>query len=237
MIRTLIVDDERHAREELSALLLELGEIEIIGNCSNAMEAVKAINHDKPELLFLDIKMPVLDGFDLLGMIDEENMPYVVFVTAFDDYALKAFEEKTLDYLLKPIDPDRLAQTMKKVHRALASNESPTYQPLELNRIPCTSAHHIKLIDPKAVEYVHSDISGVHVYTAEGSFYSELTLKVLEARAGLLRCHKQYLINPAKVDEIIPLENGMAEIKTVAGTILPVSRRCLHGVKVAFGLK
>ncbi len=226
MIRTLIVDDERHAREELSALLQELGNIEIIGNCSNAMEAVKAINHDKPELLFLDIKMPVLDGFDLLGMIDEENMPYVVFVTAFDDYALKAFDEKTLDYLLKPIDPERLAQTMKKVNRALASNEPQSYQPLQLNRIPCTSAHHIKLIDPKAVEYVHSDISGVHVYTPEGSFYSELTLKVLEARAGLLRCHKQYLINPAQVDEIIPLENGMAEIKTVAGTILPVSRRC-----------
>ena len=164
-------------------------------------------------------------------------MPYVVFVTAFDDYALKAFDEKTLDYLLKPIDPERLAQTMKKVNRALASNEPQSYQPLQLNRIPCTSAHHIKLIDPKAVEYVHSDISGVHVYTPEGSFYSELTLKVLEARAGLLRCHKQYLINPAQVDEIIPLENGMAEIKTVAGTILPVSRRCLHGVKVAFGLK
>jgi two-component system LytT family response regulator len=201
------------------------------------MEAVKSISHDKPELLFLDVKMPVLDGFDLLAMIDEENMPYVVFVTAFDDYALKAFDEKTLDYLLKPIDPDRLAQTMVKVNRALADNEPPAYQSLQLNRIPCTSAHHIKLIDPEAVEYVHSDISGVHVFTSEGSFFSELTLKVLEARAGLLRCHKQYLINPSQVDEIIPLENGMAEIKTVAGTILPVSRRCLHGVKAAFGLK
>lgn len=237
MIRTLIVDDESHAREELAALLQELGEIEIVGMCANAMDAVKAINHDKPELLFLDIKMPVLDGFDLLGMIDEENMPYVVFVTAFDDYALKAFDEKTLDYLLKPVDPERLAQTMKKVHWALDNNEAPSYTPLKLNRIPCTSAHHIKLIDPAAVEYVHSDISGVHVFTAEGNFYSELTLKVLEARAGLLRCHKQYLINPAQVDEIIPLENGMAEIKTVAGSILPVSRRCLHKVKEAFGLK
>ncbi|PLY04949.1 MAG: two-component system response regulator YehT [Desulfuromonas sp.] len=237
MIRTLIVDDERHAREELEVLLLELGDIEIVGTCANAMEAVKAINHERPELIFLDIKMPVIDGFTLLGMIEEEIMPYVVFVTAFDEYALKAFDEKTLDYLLKPVDPQRLAQTMKKVHGALDNNEKPALPQAQINRIPCTSVNHIKLVDPQDVEYVHSDISGVHVFTAEGNYFSELTLKVLEGRAGLLRCHKQYLINPAKVDEIIPLENGMAEIKTIAGARLPVSRRCLQQVKAAFGLK
>jgi len=237
MIRTLIIDDEQHAREELAALLMELGGIEIIGSCANAMEAVKAIHHDKPELIFLDIKMPAIDGFDLLSMIDEEIMPYVVFVTAFDEYALKAFDEKTLDYLLKPVDPKRLGQTMRKVHWALDNNEKPDLELSQINRIPCVSANHIKLINPRDVDYVHSDISGVHVFTAEGNYYSELTLKVLEARAGLLRCHKQYLINPANVDEIIPLENGVAEIKTVNGAILPVSRRCLQQVKTAFGLK
>lgn len=237
MIRALIIDDEEHAREELEALLVEQGGVQIVGSCGNAMEAVKAINQLNPEMIFLDINMPVLNGFALLDMIDDEIMPYVVFVTAFDEYALKAFEEKTLDYLLKPVDPQRLDQAVNKVTVALASNQQSAYQPLKINRIPCTSGNHIKLIDPKMVEYVHSDISGVHVYTAEGSFYSDLTLKVLEARAGLLRCHKQYLINPAMVDELIPLENGMAEIKTVAGSVLPVSRRCLSAVKVAFGLK
>lgn len=237
MIRTLIVDDEQHAREELAALLLEHGDIDIVGSCCNAMEAVKAINHDHPELLFLDIKMPVLDGFELLSMLDEETMPYVVFVTAFDDYALKAFDEKTLDYLLKPVDPQRLAQTMKKVHWALDNEEKPAFDLPQLNRIPCTSANHIKLVNPQDVEYVHSDISGVHVYTPHGNYYSELTLKVLEVRAGLLRCHKQYLINPSMVDEIIPHEHGTAEIKTVAGHKLPVSRRCFPKVKAVFGLK
>ncbi len=236
MISVLIVDDELHAREELSALLQELGEVEIVGSCANALEAIKVINTKHPEVLFLDIKMPVLDGFDLLGMIDGEIMPYVVFVTAFDEYALKSFEEKTLDYLLKPVDPERLARTMEKVKDAVKSDNVPRYQGARLNRIPCTHGHKIKLIDPSLVEHAHSDISGVHIFTAEGGYYTELTLKVLEDRAGYLRCHKQYLVNPQYVDEIIPLENGMAEIKTYSGDKLPVSRRYLRKLKEAFGL-
>ncbi len=236
MIKVLIVDDEFHAREELAVLLQELGEVEIIGNCASAMDAIKVINHEHPDVVFLDIKMPVLDGFDLLGMIDDEVMPYVVFVTAFDEYALKAFEEKTLDYLLKPVDPERLAKTMEKIRTAVASQHLPNYDIAPLNRIPCVSGHKIKLIDPVAVEYAHSDISGVRVFSADGGFYTELTLKVLEKRAGYLRCHKQYLVNIDTVDEIITLDNGQAEIVTRSGHKLPASRRYLRKVKEVFGL-
>jgi two-component system LytT family response regulator len=236
MIKILIVDDEFHARDELSVLLQELGEVEIIGSCANAMDAIKVINHEHPDVVFLDIKMPVLDGFDLLGMVDDEVMPYVVFVTAFDEFALKAFEEKTLDYLLKPVDPERLAKTMVKVRAAVASQSHPDYDIAPLNRIPCVSGHKIKLIDPVAVEYVHSDISGVRVFSADGGFYTELTLKLLEKRAGYLRCHKQYLVNIDAVDEIITLENGQAEIVTRSGHKLPASRRYLRKVKEVFGL-
>ena len=236
MIRVLIVDDESYAREELAVLLEDIGGVEIVGSCANAMEAIRMVNQEKPDVLFLDIKMPVLDGFDLLGMIEDEVMPYVVFVTAFDEYALKSFEEKTLDYLLKPVDPEHLSRAMQKIRTAVASNQSPSYQIPQLTRIPCISGHKIKLVNPENVEYAHSDISGVHVYIAEGGYYTELTLKVLEGRAGYLRCHKQYLVNPRFVDEIVTQENGLAEIKTHSGYTLPVSRRYLRKLKDAFGL-
>ena len=119
MMRALIVDDEVHAREELQALLEETGEFHILGSCANAFEALKAIKRDRPEVLFLDIQMPILSGFELLSMIDEEVMPIVIFVTAYDEYAVKAFEENALDYLLKPLEKERLTKTVHKLKRML----------------------------------------------------------------------------------------------------------------------
>lgn len=236
MIRVIIVDDELHARDELAALLKDRTEVDVIASCANALEAVKLINKHQPQVLFLDIQMPVIDGFELLSMIDEETMPHVVFVTAYDQYALKAFEEKTLDYLLKPIDPQRLAKTLDKIQRAIHAGDNPHHQAPELTRIPCASGHKIKLIDPQQVEYIHSDLSGVHVFTGEGNFFTELTLKVLEKQLGLLRCHKQYLINLEQIIEINTLENGLAEVTTHSGQKLPVSRRYLRSLKEAFHL-
>ena len=236
MIRAVIVDDEAYAREELAALLDELGEVEISGSCANAMEAIKVINQEHPDVVFLDIKMPVLDGFDLLAMIDEEVMPYVVFVTAFDEYALKAFEEKTLDYLLKPVDPARLAKALARIRTAVAESNRPRYDFPALKRIPCVSGQKIRLIDPVLVEYVHSDLSGVRLFVGADGFYTELTLKVLEERAHYLRCHRQYLVNPELVDELIVLDTSHAEIVTRSGHKLPVSRRYLRHVKDVFGI-
>ena len=236
MTRVMIVDDEQHAREELATLLKEVSDVEIIASCANALEAVKLINKHHPQVLFLDVQMPLIDGFELLSLLDDEVMPHVVFVTAYDQYALKAFEEKTLDYLLKPIDPDRLSKTMAKIAATIEAGQSPPKEAAELTRIPCSSGHKIKLIDPQHVEYIHSDVSGVHVFTAEGNFFTELTLKVLESQLGLLRCHKQYLINLQQVAEIIPLENGLAEVATHSGHKLPVSRRYLRSLKEAFHL-
>lgn len=234
MIRVMIVDDERNAREELATLLAEVAEVEVIASCANALEAIRLINKERPQVLFLDIQMPVIDGFELLSMIDEEIMPQVVFVTAYDQYALKAFEEKTLDYLLKPIDPERLQKTMAKIETTVKNGVTPQYQAPELTRIPCARGHKIKLIDPRQIEHVHSDLSGVHVVTSEGTFHTELTLKVLEQQLGLQRCHKQYLVNLEQVAEITTLENGLAEIKTSSGQVLPVSRRYLRSLKDAF---
>lgn len=235
MIRALIVDDEVHAREELCSLLEESGCYQILATCANAIEAIKAINRHRPDVLFLDIQMPVLNGFELLAMIDAEIMPHVVFITAFDEFALKAFEEKTLDYLLKPVEKERLAKTTEKLKAIIQKGTHASYDSLQVKRIPCLCGNKIKLIDPRDVELVRSELSGVHVVTDQGDFYTELTLKVLEQRTGLLRCHKQFLVNPDALDEIVLLDNGLAEIRTRSGRQVPVSRRYLKDLKELLG--
>ncbi|RLB69688.1 MAG: two-component system response regulator YehT [Deltaproteobacteria bacterium] len=236
MIRALIIDDEQHAREELEHLIAETGAFEVLGSCANAIDALRRIRTEKPELLFLDIEMPVLNGFELLAMIEDELMPHVVFVTAYNEHALKAFEEKTLDYLLKPVSPERLLKTVNKVREAIRRGELPRYQVESLRHVPCQFANRIKLVPVADVEYVFSDLTGIHLVTAEGQFFTELTLKVLEERTSLLRCQRQYLVNSEMIDEIRLLDNGLAEIKTRLGNTLPVSRRYLRQLKVHLDL-
>ncbi|PLX86968.1 MAG: two-component system response regulator YehT [Desulfuromonas sp.] len=236
MIRALIVDDEQHAREELQVLLEATDAFEIVGSCSNALEAIRVINRDQPQVIFLDIDMPVLSGFELLSMLEKEQMPQVVFVTAYDEFALKAFEEQAVDYLLKPVDPERLNKTVEKLQQVGASTLPAHYRTAELKRIPCIGASRVKLINPGSVEFVRSDVSGIHLITDDGEFFTELTLKTLEQRTNLVRCHKQYLVNPEKIDEILLLEGGLAEIHTGSGRQLPVSRRYMKLLKETFEL-
>jgi two-component system LytT family response regulator len=164
-------------------------------------------------------------------MIDQERMPYVIFVTAYDEYALKAFEEKTLDYLLKPVEPDRLEMAVRKIKGALEGGSQQSFETHPLTRIPCVTANRVRLVDLNQIEYVHSDLSGVHVVGGGTESYTELTLKILEARSSLTRCHRQYLVNPDQIDEITLLEHGLAEIRTRSGRRLPVSRRYLKRLK------
>jgi two-component system LytT family response regulator len=227
MMSALIVDDEIHSREELEAMLKETGEFIISGKCANALEAIQAIKRVKPDVLFLDVQMPVINGFELLSMIDEKLMPNVVFVTAYDEYALKAFEENTLDYLLKPVEKGRLAKTVRKLKRMLNGGEKPVYAGSDIKKIPCVLSSKIKLINASEVDYVKSNETGVYIICPGGEFYTDLTLKVLEDRTDLVRCHKQFLVNIERVDEIILHENMLAEIKTKSGHHVPVSRRHL----------
>lgn len=238
MIRTLIVDDELHAREELEALLLETGEFTIVGKCANVIEALREIRKQSPEVLFLDVQMPAISGFEMLSMIDQENMPSVVFVTAYDEYAVKAFEEDALDYLVKPVEKDRLAKTVRKLQQDFAERERdrPVYTTPEIRKIPCVMTNRIKLIGIAEVDYVRSDHAGVYVVSPKGEFFTELTLKVLEDKTTLVRCHKQFLVNLDHVDEILLPENMGAEIKLKSGTRVPVSRRFLKRLKETLGI-
>lgn len=236
MIKALVIDDEPYAREELIELLHDSGDIEIIGSGANAIEGLKMINLLKPEVVFLDIQMPQITGIELLSMLDPDTMPKIVFVTAYDDYAIKAFEDNAFDYLLKPVEPTRLAKTLAKLKREL---RQPDYTPLineMLELIPCSGHNRILLLSPADIELAHSDLSGVHIVTKDTKATTQLTLKVLEEKTPLIRCHRQYLVHPQAIREIKLLDNGLAEITTQHGQQVPVSRRYLKEIKDRYGL-
>jgi two-component system LytT family response regulator len=238
VIRALIVDDEPYAREELALLIAEHPDIEVIDACSNAVEALRLINRTKPDVVFLDVQMPRISGMELAGMLDPDAMPRIVFVTAHDQYAVAAFEENAFDYLLKPLEPARLAKTLARIretfHKPVATNG-----PLlpALTQIPCFLGDRIRLVRLEDVEYVYCDTVGVHVVTAEGETSTDLTLTALEKRSDLVRCHRQCLIRLANAREIRLLDNGLGEVSTRSGRTVAVSRRHLRELRERIGLQ
>jgi len=230
MMSALIVDDELHARDELESLLVETSAFKIVGRCGNAVEALHAIRMERPDVVFLDIQMPAISGFELLSMLEDDELPAVVFVTAHDAFAVRAFEERALDYLLKPVSRERLAKTVERLRTLPGVEARRGYPRAEIKRIPCLVARAIKLVDVPDVEFVKSSDAGVYVVTAKGELFTELTLRVLEERGRLVRCHKQFLVNIDQVDEI-RIEEGLAVIRTRSGQQVPVSRRHLPGLR------
>lgn len=238
MLSALVIDDELLAREELTELLEETGHIEVIDQACNAIEGLKKINQLKPDVVFLDIQMPQITGIELLGMLDPDTMPKVVFVTAYDEFAIQAFEDNAFDYLLKPVDTCRLDKTIQRLLKSqltINKQQVAAITPPSLDQIPCIGLNRIVIIPTKDVEFSYSDISGVHIQTHDQKADSQLTLKVLEEKTNLVRCHRQFLVNIQAIKEIKLLENGLAEIITVSGHPLPVSRRYLKTLKEMLG--
>ncbi|VEB41924.1 Probable transcriptional regulatory protein YehT [Chromobacterium violaceum] len=170
MLKTLLVDDEPLARDELRELLAAHGDFDIVGECGNAIEAIAFIHRQQPDVVFLDIRMPRISGLEMLAMLDPDKMPRVVFVTAFDDFAIQAFEEHAFDYLLKPVDPQRLAKTLVRLRREAAPQPLDILRrlsPLEL--VPCHGVNRIVLLPLAEVEYVSSRVSGVFVQAGDGA--------------------------------------------------------------------
>ncbi|WP_432467336.1 two-component system response regulator BtsR [Agarivorans sp. Z349TD_8] len=248
-MRALIVDDEPLAREELAEMLQAHPQIELLGQFGNAIECLKNLKKLKPEVLFLDIEMPQISGLELANMLDNEEPPAIVFVTAYDQFAVDAFEQNAVDYLLKPIDSKRLAKSIVRLTQRFNTqgNDTPplakephAYQKLlkdqALRLIPCYFNQRVKLIRLEDVEYASCDLSGVHVATAKGLNHTQLTLKVLEEKSPLLRCHRQHLVNLDAISELSLEEHGGALLTTKSGNQLPVSRRYFKAIKEHFGL-
>lgn len=235
-LKAIIIEDEINVRDEIEFLLLETGEIEILQKCANALEGIKAINNLRPDVLFLDIELPVINGFEMLSMIDESVLPRIVFVTAYDDYAIKAFENDAVDYLLKPVEKSRLNKTIEKLKQSIQNHNTPNIKIPDLKRIPSIGTNKVKLINLDQIEYVHSNETGVFFFCGERKCFTELTLKVLENKTKLFRCHKQYLINLDKIDEILFEENSSGKIKTISQHFVPISRHYLKELKDQLGI-
>ena len=237
MLTALIIDDEPLARDELRALIAVDEGIEIVGEAGNAIEAMSAIHRWHPDVIFLDIQMPKINGLELAAMLDPDSMPHIVFVTAFDEFAVRAFEEHAFDYLLKPVEASRLAKTLERLHKARLPQNIAALTP-ELTQLPCHGHNRICLMPIAEVEYASSKLSGVYLVGQDGQErFTVLTLKTLEQRTPLLRCHRQYLINSQRIAEIQFAENGAAEIITRSGLSVPVSRRYLKALKDALGIE
>jgi two-component system LytT family response regulator len=232
-MRTILIDDERLARKELKSLLTSFNDIEIIGEAANADEGKTIIESEKPDLIFLDIQMPGKTGFEMLQGLS--HLPKVIFVTAYDEYALRAFEVNALDYLLKPIDEERLEEAIKKLNAAPAeevgstiSTEEPEGK-LNLN-------DQIFLKDGDKCWFVR--MSDVRLFESEGNYvrvffenYKPLILKSLnnlEKRLDekeFFRINRKFIVNLKEIDHIEPWFNGGLQIRLKDGTSLEVSRR------------
>lgn len=212
-------------------------DIEIVGECANAIEGMAAINRLAPEVVFLDIQMPRVSGLEMLSMLDTEKMPRVVFLTAHHEYALQAFEQHAFDYLLKPLDPRRLEITLQRLRLDRSPNPNIALVAGPLVQIPCPGFQRVTLVKVTDVEYVVSKGTGIYVVDRDGvEHFTELCLRILEDKTNFVRSHRQFLVNPECIREICFQENGGAEIVTAGGRKIPVSRRFLAALKERLGI-
>ncbi|NCB08318.1 MAG: response regulator, partial [Bacteroidia bacterium] len=213
ILRTIIVEDEELARNLLKSFLKDIDNIELIAECQNGFEGVKMINELKPDLVFLDIQMPKITGFEMLELLDHK--PQIIFATAYDQYAIKAFEFNAADYLLKPYSRDRLLEAVGKVAERIQkegvvsdiSEKVSDYPRGEyLDRIVVKDRHKIHISPIDHVRYIESMDDYVMIYTKEGRFMKQKTMKFFENTLdpkNFIRIHRSYIV---KVDEISEIQ-------------------------------
>jgi two-component system, LytTR family, response regulator len=206
-IRAIIIDDEQPARDIVKNWLKDRADIEVITECSDGFNGVKAINELKPDLVFLDIQMPKLTGFEMLELIEET--PLIVFITAYDQYAIKAFEMNATDYLLKPFTKARFEQALQKVIQHLNENQKPAEtvtrimsamdeKPDLLHRIAVKSGQKINVIATDDIIYIGAEGDYVMIYTKDNRYLKEKTMKFMESHLDsnqFVRIHRSTILN------------------------------------------
>ena len=245
-IRTLLVDDEEIARRGLRVRLERAKEIEVVGECQNGLEAIDTINLLSPDLVFLDVQMPELSGFDVLRSVRPKVMPHVVFVTAFDQYAVRAFEVHALDYLLKPIDDERFAATLRhacevmlgahegayvrQIAEALASltrKGAPPAEQLGSDRLAVPAGDRMMIIRVADIDWIEAADNYASIHVGKKSWLLRETISALEQRLtpkGFARIHRSTIVNAQRVTELRSLPNGEFAIVLADGTTLRMSK-------------
>jgi two-component system, LytTR family, response regulator len=241
-MRILIVDDEPLAREHLQRHLASEPGVEIVAQAANGLEALEQIAAHSPDVVFLDIEMPVLNGFEVLSNL--ASPPLIVFVTAYDEYAVRAFEAHAVDYILKPLQPERVALCVERLRALLGRNQPLSrdvmrqlldeIRPTGPRRIAVKRANRIVLLSPREIIHVSAEDKLVFVHTAKERYSIEKTVTEMEESlrgAGFFRVNRGDLVNLDHVRELTPWFSGAWRVKLSTGAELDVSRDRVRHLK------
>ena len=247
MWKTIVIDDEQLARQRIKRLLSQYDEIEIVAEAENGAEGLVLINEHHPDLIFLDIEMPILNGFEMLAKLNAP--PKVVFVTAYDQYAIKAFEEGSIDYLLKPIELERLDKTIKKLKQTnLAANQVSIEELVrqiqgkkEIKTLTVKLGDKILLIKLADIVHVQAEDKYVFLHTVDGKKHlTDYTLSILEDKLPeeFLRIHRSEIINTEYIKEIRKGFNGalIFVLNNATETRVTSSRSNSEALRIRFGI-
>ncbi|MGE5431058.1 MAG: LytR/AlgR family response regulator transcription factor [Syntrophomonadaceae bacterium] len=245
-INAIIIDDEPLAREIIKAYLKSFPEIEVASECENGFEGIKAINDLKPDLIFLDVQMPKITGFEMLELLDE--LPVVIFTTAYDQYALKAFEANAADYLLKPFSEERFKEAVNKASFFLSDRRKnkdiigSVVEHLDkkqefLERVVVKNGPRIHIIPAGKIIYIEAQDDYVMLNTAEGRFLKQKTMKFFEDHLNpeeFVRIHRSYLVRLSEIKQIELFEKESYRVQISGGKFLPVSKSGYSRLKEIF---
>ena len=240
-IRTVIVDDEPLARERMRSLLGSEADVEVVGEARDGVEAVEAILGQSPDLVFLDVQMPKLDGFEVIQTVGADRMPAVVFVTAYDQHALRAFEVQALDYLLKPFDHERFQGALKRVRRQMDSQETgdlgrrllalvkdlKTDRPTRSDRLVVKSGGRLFFLRSDEIDWIEAAGNYVRLHVGNEGHLLRETMNSIEGRLNpdiFFRIHRSHIVNIERIKELQPWFNGEYVVILRNGSRLTLSR-------------
>jgi len=238
-LRTITVDDERVALRRLGRLLARSDDVEIIAECSDGPRAVEAVRQHQPDILFLDVQMPGMTGFEVLRALKGVRMPVVIFVTAYDEFALQAFEARALDYLLKPFGEARVTQALERARTCIrgdAARDEHATRLAEVLAAATRRASHacllvkrddrVLVLQPEEINWIESDGDYVRIHVANDTHFTRMKLAEIERRLapeGFVRIHRCRIVNLAQVKEFRPLSRGTSVVVMKNGTRLDAS--------------
>jgi two-component system, LytTR family, response regulator len=232
-LRVLIVDDERICRSGVARLLNADPDVEIVGECANGLEAVDALRAQQPDLVFLDVQMPEMNGFEVLRALSPQETPGVVFVTAYDQYAIRAFEVNALDYLLKPYSYERFRAALSRAKSGRARSLTKLLEQIDSpTRFVIRSGARARFISVEDVDWIEAAQNYVCIHAGSESGLLRETMRSLEKRLHpeqFVRIHRALLVNATRIREIIAIGEGEYEV-LVGGRLLKSSRRYRRAV-------